>query len=68
MPHRIGAIDERRPEADPASELERQIGAQHEDARVREVEHAHHAEDEREPARQHEQQQPVDDAVQQRER
>ena len=57
---------ERGPEPDPASELEREIRAEHEDARVREVEHAHHAEDEREAARQHEQQQAVHDAVQQR--
>ena len=36
---------ERGPEPDPASELERKIRAEHEHARVREIEHAHHAED-----------------------
>ena len=60
--------DQRGPEADPAPELERAIRAEHEDARVGEIEHAHHAEDQREAARQHEQQQAVHDAVQQRNR
>ena len=40
---------QRRPEADPAAALVGKIRAEHEHARVREVEHAHHAEDQREP-------------------
>ena len=42
-----------------------EVGAQHVDAGVGEVQHAHHAEDQRKPARQHEQQHAVDEAIQQ---
>src|SRR5439155_18276956 len=57
---------ERRPESHPSSELVGQIRAEHENAGMREVEHAHHAEDQREPAGEHEQQEAVDHAVQER--
>jgi len=56
--------DQRRPEADLAAHLECQVGAQHVEAGVREIEHAHQGEDERQARGQHEQQQPVADAVQ----
>jgi hypothetical protein len=55
---------ERRPEADPAADLVREVGAEHVEARVREVEHAHQREDDGEARGKHEQQQPVADAVQ----
>ena len=42
------------------------VGAEHVEAGVREVQHAHHAEDERQPRAQHEQQQPVAQAVEHR--
>ena len=58
--------DQRRPEADIGADGVGEIGAQHVGAGMGEVEHAHHAEDEREPARQHEQQHAVDEAVQKR--
>src|SRR5690606_27850246 len=57
---------ERRPESDPAADLVGEVRPEHENARVREIEHAHHAPDEREPAREHEQEQPVDYAVEER--
>ena len=56
------------PEADPAADLEAEIGADHVEAGVGEVEHAHHAEDQRQAARHHEQQHAVEHAVQGRER
>ncbi len=59
--------DEPRPEADPPADLEAEIGAEHVEARVGEVEHAHHAEDQRQAARHHEQQHAVEHAVEGRE-
>ena len=56
--------DERRPEADVAADLEAEEGAQHVEARMGEVEDAHHREDEREAAGHEEEQHPVEDAVQ----
>jgi hypothetical protein len=44
---------------------EGEIGADHVDRGVREIGHAHHGEDQRKPARQHEQQHAVDKAVEQ---
>ena len=44
---------------------ERQIGADHVDAGMGEIQHAHHAEDQRQSAGQHEQQHAVDEAVEQ---
>jgi hypothetical protein len=38
-----------RPEPDVLAQLEREVRPQHVEARVREVEHAHHAEDQRQP-------------------
>src|SRR6185503_9925131 len=55
---------ERRPEADPAADLVGEVRAKHVEAGVREIEYAHQREDEREPRGEHEQQQPVADAVQ----
>jgi hypothetical protein len=66
-----GADQQRRnqqagPEADPSADLVGEVGAQHVEAGVGEIEDAHHAEDQRQAAGQHEQQQAVGDAVQQR--
>ena len=47
---------QRRPEADPLGELEAEEGAEHVEAGMGEVEHAHHAEDDGQPARQQEEQ------------
>ncbi len=58
--------DQRRPEADIEADRVGEIGAQHVGAGMGEIQHAHHAEDERQPARQHEQQHAVDEAVQER--
>ena len=55
---------QRRPEADPGTDLVGDVSAEHVEARVREVQHAHHREDQRQARRQHEQQQSVADAVQ----
>src|SRR5205823_6252460 len=57
---------QRSPEPDPAAELIRDVSTQHENARMGKVEHAHHAEDKREPRGKHEQQEPVHDSVQER--
>ena len=43
-----------------------QISAQHVKTGVRKIEHAHHAENQRQPRTEHEQQQPVADAIEQR--
>ena len=59
--------DEARPEADAAADLEAEIGAEHVEAGMGEIEHAHHAEDQRQAARHHEQQHAVEHAVQRRE-
>ena len=56
---------EGRPEADPVADLIGEVGAEHVDAGMGEVQHAHHAEDQCEPARQHEQQHAVNQAIQQ---
>ncbi len=58
--------DERRPEADHLADLEAEEGAQHVEAGMGEIEHAHHAEDQREPARHQEQQHAVEHAVKRR--
>ncbi|GCC49680.1 hypothetical protein chiPu_0033720, partial [Chiloscyllium punctatum] len=57
---------QRRPEADPAGELKAEERAQHVEAGMREVEHAHHAEDDGESAGQQKQQHAEQDAVQRR--
>ena len=59
--------DEAGPEADAAADLEAEIGPEHVEARVGEIEHAHHAEDQRKAARHHEKQHAVEHAVQRRE-
>jgi len=51
--------------AQQASQRPGQVSAQHVEAAVREIDHAHDAEDQREARGQHEQQQPVLDAVEQ---
>ena len=58
-----GSHDQRRPEADIGADGVGEVGAEHIRAGVGEVEHAHHAEDECEPARQHEQQHAVNEAI-----
>ena len=55
-------------EADVPADVEGEIGADHIDAGMGEIQHAHHAEDQRQPARQHEQQHAVDEAVEQRDK
>ena len=57
--------DQRRKETDELADGERQIGADHVDAGMGEIQHAHHAEDQRQSAGQHEQQHAVDQAVEQ---
>ena len=57
---------QRGPEADEPAQREGEVGSQHVHAGMGEVEDAHHREDEREAARQHEQQHAVDEAVEQR--
>ena len=57
--------DQRRKEADELADGERQIGADHVDAGMGEIQHTHHAEDQRQAAGQHEQQHAVDQAVEQ---
>ena len=57
--------DQRRPEAHIFADLIGEVGAQHEKAGVGEIEDAHHAEDQRQPARQHEQQHAVEEPVEQ---
>jgi hypothetical protein len=56
---------QRRPVADPLRDLEGKVRAQHVKTGVREIEHAHHREDERQPGCQHEQQQSIGQAVEQ---
>ncbi len=57
--------EERGPEAHYAGDRIGEVGAEHVEAGVREIEHAHHAEDQRQPGAQHEQQEPVAHAVEQ---
>ena len=57
---------EGRPEPDAPGDLETEIGAEHVEAGMGEIEHAHHAENQRQPARQHEQNHAVEHAVQRR--
>jgi hypothetical protein len=57
--------DQRRKETDELADGEGEIGADHVDAGVGEIEHAHHAEDQRQAAGQHEQQHAVDQAIEQ---
>ena len=59
-----GRDDEGGPEAAQLADLEAEEGAEHVEARMREIEHAHHAEDERQAARHEEQQHAVEHAVQ----
>ena len=56
--------DQRRPEPEPAADLEAEEGAEHVEAGMGEVQHAEHAEDHGEAARHQEQQHPEQDAVQ----
>ena len=58
--------DQSGPEADAAAERKTDVGAQHVEPGVGEIEHAHHAENQRETRGHHEQQEPVNDAVQHR--
>ena len=60
-----GREHESGPEAHRLADLVGEVGTQHEHAGVGEVEHAHHAEDEGEPARQHEEEEAIDEAVEQ---
>src|SRR5208282_1870680 len=61
------SYDQSRPEAEMPTDLEAKIGAEHIEARVSEIQHAHHAEHQGQSARQHEKQHPVKDAVESRE-
>ena len=63
-PHEQRRGHERRPEAHDAGERVGDVGAQHVEARVGEVEHTHHAEDQREAGAEQEQQQPGAEPVQ----
>src|SRR5471030_2211235 len=56
--------DQPRPETDELANLKSEEGAEHIEARMREVQNAHHAEDEREPARDEKEQHAVEHAVQ----
>ena len=57
--------DERRPEPDKGANLIGEIRPQHKKAGMGEIEHAHHRENQREPAGQHEQQHAVEHPVEQ---
>jgi len=57
---------QRRPEADQTRHGIADVGAHHVEAGVRKVQDAHHAEDEREPGTQHEQQQAIAQPVEHR--
>src|ERR1700734_1876096 len=59
--------DQTGPEAETAAYLITEISAEHVEAGVRKIQHAHHAEDQRQPARHHEQQHAKQHAVQERE-
>jgi hypothetical protein len=56
------------PKADQDGDAVSHIGAQHVKTGVRKIEHAHHAEDQCEPGAQHEQQQAIAHAIEQRDR
>jgi hypothetical protein len=51
------------PEAAKSRQREADVGTEHIEPRVREIEHAHHAEYQCEPCRYHEQQEAVDDSI-----
>ena len=59
-----GRHDEAWPITHVAADLEAEVGAQHVEARVSKVQHAHHAKNERQSAGQQEQQHAVKQAVQ----
>src|SRR5271165_1133881 len=61
------SYDKSRPEAEMPTDLEAKIGAEHVEACMSEIQHAHHAEHQGQSARQHEKQHPVKDAVESRE-
>ena len=61
-----GCQDEPEPESAMPRQGEPDIGAEHVEPGMGEIEHAHHAEDQRQPRRHHEEQQAVNDAVQDR--
>jgi hypothetical protein len=63
--HEQGRQEQGGPETGMQPGLVGEIGAEHVEACMREVEHAHHAEDQRQSGREHEQQQSVGQAVQQ---
>ena len=54
---------QRRPEAEPAGDLKSEEGAEHVEARMREVQHAEHAEDDGQAARHQKQQHAVQHTV-----
>ena len=58
-----GSCDEAGPETNMIGDLIGKIGAQHEETGMGKIQHPHHAENQREAARQQEQQHPVKDAV-----
>ena len=58
-----GRNQQRRPEPEPPADLETEEGAEHVEARMREIEHAQHAEDDGEAARHQKQQHAEQDAV-----
>ena len=64
-PHHQRGHHQRGPETHHLRDGVGQVGPQHVERGVREIEHAHHAENERQPGAEHEQQQPVADPVQQ---
>ena len=65
MLHRLDVrADQARPEASPFGDLVADEGAEHVEAGVGEIQHAHHGEDQRQTAGHQEQQQAVKHAVQ----
>ena len=65
-PHSKGAITSAGQKPTHWLDLVGEVGAEHVDAGMSEVQHTHHAEDQRQPAGQHEQQHAVNEAIQQR--
>src|SRR5271165_140336 len=58
---------DRGPKSDATADFKAEVGPKHIEAGVSDVENIHHTKDERKPARHHEQQHAVEDAVEQRE-
>jgi len=61
--HQQRCNDECRPKPNPIGQGVPEIGTDHVKTGMREIEHAHHAENQGQPGTEHEQQQPVTEAV-----